>query len=56
MLTLIADLGRCRCGRNLVDDALKHSWIVLSNSKIKSGGHCSLVDFAENGTKVENPF
>ena len=35
---LKADLVRCRCGINLVDGALKHPWVVLSDSKIKSGG------------------
>ena len=38
LLTFKADPARCRCGMNLVDGALKHPWVVLSNSKIKSGG------------------
>ena len=33
------DLARFRCVMNMVDDALKHPWVVLSNSKIKSGGY-----------------
>ena len=35
---LKADLAPCGCGMNMVDGALKHPWVVLSNSKIKSGG------------------
>ena len=38
MLTFKADLARCMYGMNLVDGALKHSWVVFLNSKIKSGG------------------
>ena len=38
LLTLKADLARCVCGMNMVDGALKHPWVVLSNSEIKSGG------------------
>ena len=38
LLTFKADPARCRCGMNLVDGALKHPWVVFSNSKIKSGG------------------
>ena len=32
------DLARCMCGMNMVEGALNCSWVVLSNSKIKSGG------------------
>ena len=35
---LKADLAPCGCGVNMVDGALKHPWVVLSNSKIKSDG------------------
>ena len=38
LLTLNPDLASCRCGMSMVDGALKHPWIMLSNSKIKSGG------------------
>ena len=37
-LTLKPDLARCMCGMNMADGALKHRWVVLSNSEIKSGG------------------
>ena len=32
------DLARCMRGMNMVEGALNCSWVVLSNSKIKSGG------------------
>ena len=32
------DLARCMCGMNMVEGALNYSWVLLSNSKIKSGG------------------
>ena len=41
LLTLKANLARFRCGTKLVDGMLKHQWVDLSNSKIKSGGWSS---------------
>ena len=35
--TLKLDLARFKCGMSMVDGALKHPCVVLSNSKIKSG-------------------
>ena len=37
LLTLKRDLADCECGMSMVGDALKHSIVVRSNSKTKSG-------------------